>query len=160
MPANQAESRSNQDIKGVSGGWSSRGANLTAAGRYGRLRSLGKRLLVYISGSVGPGDAVCFGWVALLVDLSLECSLHFSNLFVAEAFLDPADHDFFGQIGVRDQVVGALETNAAIGRTGIRSIVGGNGVMTDENETICGLPLEGVNGPDKGGSHEKKAWYL
>ena len=110
--------------------------------------------------SVGPGDAVCFGWVALLVDLSLECSLHFSNFFVAKAFLDPADHDFFGQIGVRDQVVGALETNAAIGRTGIRSIVGGNGVMTDENETICGLPLEGVNGPDKGGSHEKKAWYL
>jgi hypothetical protein len=32
--------------------------------------------------------------------------------------------------------------------------------MTDENETICGLPLEGVNAPDKGGSHEKKSWYL
>ena len=31
MPANQAESRSSQDIKGVSGSWSSRGANLAAA---------------------------------------------------------------------------------------------------------------------------------
>jgi len=44
MPANQAESRSSQDIKGVSGSWSSRGANLAAAGLYGRLRSLGERL--------------------------------------------------------------------------------------------------------------------
>ena len=45
MPTNQAESRSSQDIKGVSGSWSSRGANLAAAGLYGRLRSLGERLL-------------------------------------------------------------------------------------------------------------------
>lgn len=56
-----------QRINLVSGSWSSRGASLAAAGRYGRLRSLGERLLVYISGLVGPGDVVCFGWIALLV---------------------------------------------------------------------------------------------
>jgi hypothetical protein len=49
MPANQAESRSSQDIKGVSGSWSSRGANLAAAGLYGRLRSLVERLLAHTS---------------------------------------------------------------------------------------------------------------
>jgi hypothetical protein len=36
----------------------------------------------------------------LLIELLLECSFDFTDLFSTEVILDPADHDLFGQIGV------------------------------------------------------------
>jgi hypothetical protein len=56
--------------------------------------------------------------------------------------LDPADHDLFGQISKRDQAVGALKPHAAIGATGIRAIVGIDGVVSGKNKTVVGFALK------------------
>jgi len=104
--------------------------------------------------SASPRHTVGFGRIALLINLSLQCSLDFGNLFVtAKGFLDPADYERFGQVGVRDEVVGALETDGAISTTGIGAVIGVHGVVSGKHEAVIGLAFQGVDTPRKGGGH-------
>ena len=81
--------------------------------------------------------------------------MDFSDFFVAaNGFLDPADDFGFGQVCVRDQVVGALKTDAAVGATGVGAVVGIHGVVSSEHEAVVGFALKSVDAPGEGGGHD------
>ena len=92
-----------------------------------------------------------------MIKLLLQGGLDFVNLFVtAKGFLDPADYELFGEVGVGDQVFGALKSNRAIGSAGVSAVVGIDGVVGSENKAVSGFPLQLCNLPGEGGfgSHE------
>jgi hypothetical protein len=93
----------------------------------------------------------------LLIELLLERSFDFTNLFGAEVILDPADHDFLGQIGVGNHVAGfgLLQSHAAVRRAAVRAIVGGNRVVHREHHPVRGVVLHVGDGPGEIGSHDR-----
>lgn len=92
----------------------------------------------------------------LFVQLALESGFDFGNFFVAaEGFFDPADHGIFREVAVGDQVVGALEADAAVGAAGVGAVFSVHGVVSGKHEAVIGLALEGVDTPNKVGGHGK-----
>jgi hypothetical protein len=76
--------------------------------------------------------------------------LNFSDLFVtAEGFLHPADHGGLFELVVWNQVVGTLETDAAISPAGIGAIVSVHGVVGGKNKPISSFPLKVGNRPSE-----------
>lgn len=94
--------------------------------------------------------------MALLVDLGLEGSLNLLHFFIAaKGFLDPADHGRFVEFRVRDEVVGALEADTTIRRTGIGIVRRGNGIVRNHHKSVIGLTFQGADTPSKVGGHGK-----
>jgi len=116
---------------------------------------------VVIGTRSAPRHTGCFGRRTLLINLTLQGSFDFSDLFIAaKGFLQPKDHDVFRKVGVRNQIVGALKTNAAIGAAGVSAVVGVDGVVGSEHKPIVGFAFKGVDTPCKGGGHDEEPdWY-
>ena len=92
----------------------------------------------------------------LLIQLALESAFDFGNLFVTtEGFLDPADHGVLLELVVRDEVVRAFKTDAAVCTTGVGAVISVHGVVSGKNEAVVGFALKGVDTPNKVGGHGK-----
>jgi hypothetical protein len=67
----------------------------------------------------------------LLIKLRLQCSFDFTDLFSTEVILHPADHDFLGQIGIGNHVVGfgLFQPHAAVGAAAVGAVVGVDGIV-------------------------------
>jgi len=98
-----------------------------------------------------PGDASSLSWVALLVDLVLQGSFYFGNLISAKCFLDPRHHFGLGEVGEGDQVLGALETDAAVGSGRVGIVFGVDGVVGGEYKTVSGFAFQVGDGPSGDG---------
>jgi hypothetical protein len=87
----------------------------------------------------------------LLIELLLECSFDFTDLFGAEVILDPADHDFLGQISVGNHVAGfrLLQPNRSVRRAAVGAVFSVDGVMHREHHTVRGVVLHVGDGPGK-----------
>ena len=94
-----------------------------------------------------PGDASSLGGSALLINLILQGSFYFGNLVSAKCFLDPGHHFGLGQIGKRDQVLGALETDAAVCASRVGIVFGVDGVVGGEYKTIGGFAFKVGDSP-------------
>ena len=93
----------------------------------------------------------------LLIQLALESGFDFGNFFVAsEGFFDPADHGVFREVAVGNQIVGALEADAAIGTAGVGAVISVHGVVSSKHEAVVGFVFQGVDTPNKVGGHGKK----
>ena len=94
-----------------------------------------------------PGDSSRFGGVALLVNLVLQSGFYFGNFVGAKCFLDPKHHFVLGEVGKGDQVLGALETDAAVCTSRVGVVLGVYGVVGGEHKTIGGFTFEVGNRP-------------
>ena len=112
------------------------------------------RAVVPVRRSASPRQTRCLGGRVLLIELRLQRGFNLGDFLGAKFVLDPADNDFFGEISKGDQIVWAFKTNTAVRRTGVRTVVSRNCVVTDEDETVRGFPLQICHAPSEYGSHQ------
>lgn len=101
--------------------------------------------------------------MTLFLDLCVEGGTDFGNFFVTtKGFLHPAHHEILGEVCKRDEVLRALEADAAVRRAGVNLIFafGCNRIVCHKNKTVLSLSFEIGDVPVIGVSHRKTSATL
>ena len=101
------------------------------------------------SKTLRPRHPSRFSRCSLFIQLGLKCGLDGGYVQLG---LHPADEQLRGQVGVGDDVAfRLLQADAAIGGAGIGAVVGGQGPVDHDHNSVSGGAVEVGDGPGVGG---------